>query len=148
MIYLYTDYENLVEKSVTNQRDFFGAMTMSYGFDEIDLKYMKEIDGAVIIDDKTFKIETPFGIGALTDISTGLMTLLNIRYINKVKSNLLVNTISCGDNIFPYIVKESKNNDIRLLYPLDSVICKDKADIIVNDKYRVESFSELRNLEV
>lgn len=144
MIYLYTDYKGLINKAISDHNAIFSKFTVPYGLDEIDLQYMKEIDRAEIINFDTLAIKTPFGITSLENISQGLKILLNIRYLSKTgNTQNLVDIISCGDNILPYIVKESYKYDIRLLSASKALVCKDKADILLNDSIKVDSFSSL-----
>ena len=143
MIYLYTDYENLFNKSITDHDSFF-KKAVAHNMDSVDLKYIKEIDGAEIVNKKPYRIQTRFGIGSLDDLSQGLKVLLNIRYLKKIgKSQELVDIISCGDNIIPYIINESVGCDLRLLTPYRALGDNTRVDIVVNDSEHINSFIEL-----
>lgn len=55
---------------------FFNVNVYGSSFTEEEKKIVKMIDHVDIVDEE--KIITPFGIGSVTDLSTGCKTLLNI----------------------------------------------------------------------
>lgn len=79
-------------------------------------EYLMEIDEAKVVDYNLLKIETPFGICSIRELSTGLKTVMNVLYLKEKPVNqfYLVNIDECGENILPYLFDLVNNTNIAL----------------------------------
>ena len=76
------------------------------GFLERHRDTIYAIDKAIIVNYERLKIETPYGIAGINDLSTGCKTILNIlRFMERgPKYKVLVNVDEAGDNVLEKIL--------------------------------------------
>ena len=85
--------------------------------------------------------DTPF---PLTFISTGLKTLLTIRYLKRNNIAMGVDITGCGANIIEFIFKEINDGSIPVvLRHSDLWDLKNDHSVSVNDKQAVDTISDL-----
>lgn len=95
--------------SIINFNDeYFCGTYMNYSFTDLDKKIIKQIDSAVIIDDD--KIQTPFGIASIEDLSTGCKTLININH----NPNKIISIVECGDNAIDCLFENFYNGEVTV----------------------------------
>ena len=94
--------------------------------DDVDREYMKKYDGAIILDDSTGKIETPYGITDIANLSTGTKILLLSRHVN----NCILNITESGRNIFKDLMHETQLNTSIKLFTLGSAVEMNDGDSI------------------
>lgn len=109
-------------------------------------KYMEEIDGAVILDERLGTIRTPFGVTDLTKLSTGLKALLLVCIYKKRYQKFAINLVECGANVISIIFNEVNDTDIICVLPHTQfdrdLLCPygcTVGGIYVEDKYALAS---------
>lgn len=141
--------EDNKELYILSNDSYFSTYTSQEDFDEIDRMYMKKIDGAQILDQvnnraiKSEVVQTKFGITTLQNLSTGLKTLLNIRYLIKRKISAVVNIDECGENVLIDIFNLVDNEDIELLLHHTEIPKVEDKFFVVNNKHKIDSRREL-----
>lgn len=103
IINVYTTLQDKNDLFVLNNDAYFNIITSTFKFDVTDQKLIRTIDDAVLINN--LKIQSNYGIGNITDLSTGCKTVLNI------KKN--PNKIFCVD--------ESGPNALTEIFKLDDI---------------------------
>lgn len=92
MIDIYTDV-SLVSNLQRNNDLFFNTRTCNEKMTSADIAVMMKIDNAVLKEDN--RIETPYGLGFITNLSTGCKTIINIlKY-----PNIVFSVDECGANV-------------------------------------------------
>lgn len=86
MIDIYTDV-SLVSNLQRNNDLFFNTRTCNEKMTSVDTAVMQKIDHAVLKADN--RIETPYGLGYITNLSTGCKTVINILSIQILYSVLM-----------------------------------------------------------
>jgi len=148
MLRLYTNYDKFDEQKVLRFNDaFFDEKVRDGPFDKTATDYMAYYDEAFIIDYDTdpIKVKTKFGRSTdITNLSTGLKTLLNILYMKQHSNGYeAVEVTECGSNILMDIFREARDAKIPLvLKHLSFPQFKDFA-VRVDDKKLVTNKSEL-----
>lgn len=151
MIKLYSDFKfapDDIEWIRFNDAFFNSKITASKLTDK-DLSMMYEIEGLTLLskEDNLFKSKT--GIIPITNISTSLKTLLNIRWL-KSQSNLSkkygVDITECGSNVLDYVFDEITDGSIPVILRHWDVLGLKNRYIEVNGTVRVKSMNKLYNL--
>lgn len=151
MIKLYTSLNYFDRDTILYDNEaFFKEMVSSKDLERDELDILWEIDKAKLININLDKIETPYGICSLHDISTGCKTAINIMYIMKNISDFgklgAVNVTECGVNALEIIFKNiDKNNyDINLILEHEDDIweCSER-DYIINGKKRIRNLLDI-----
>lgn len=136
MIKLYTSYEKIPsEYKIINSvnSDFNVAITKNQ-LNKKDLELMLEIEGLKnIINSEYFESNT--GIVPIESISTGLKSLLLIRWLKRNKKNekICINITECGRNILDYVFSEIAESDFSVLLMHKNVLRLKDRVISVND---------------
>ena len=146
MIKVYTDKALGGKKLITfNDAHFEQNINPSY-LDETCRKLMKSIDGAEILDEKTWQIETKLGLGNILDLSTGLKTLINIYNLRKTGERGVVDAREVGENLVPTMLKILNGGKISIYIGDLSVMGTRNLDFdfLLNDKYEVKGTKNLR----
>ena len=147
MIYLNTfHYERDKSKYRNNIEDLFATTVMNEELDERDKELLRIIDNATYVNEDTI-----IGFNGCTttinNISRGLKTILVIRwFIKHNKPDISFDISSCGDNVLAELIKEIKDRDVYLLTCNYIMDVDEKVPITVNNKYKVESLSEIVSL--
>ncbi len=140
MIKLYTslDYFNK-DNILFDNEAFFKEMISSKELADDELNILWEIDKAKIVNNKIDKIETPYGICSLKDISTGCKTAINIMFIMKHKEQFhkleAINATECGVNALESIfqIVDKYNYDINIIVEHDDDIWEcSKREYLIN----------------
>ncbi|MBQ8627385.1 MAG: hypothetical protein IJ419_14675 [Agathobacter sp.] len=151
MIKLYSDFKfapNDIEWIRFNDAFFNSKITASKLTDK-DLSMMYEIEGLTLLskEDNLFKSKT--GIIPITNISTSLKTLLNIRWLKR-QSNLTVkygvDITECGSNVLDYVFDEITDGSIPVVLRHWDVLGLKNRYIEINGTVRVKSMNKLYNL--
>lgn len=131
---------------IVDNESFFNNNVFSHSFSKNSLMSMLVIDKAKLLDENTGKIETPFGIADIKDLSTGCKTVLNCIYVNEhpevYPSVKAINATECGWNaieeLFKYI--ETRGCDIAVVIEHDNDLykCNDRV-YILNGKEEIHS---------
>lgn len=147
MIYINTyQYEQDREKYRQNIADLFRTTVMKEELDSREIELIEKIDHAKYMGNNT--IENFMGnITSIEKLSKGLRTLLVIRwFIKHEKKDIIFDISNCGNNVFDYLVEEVGNTDVHFLLCNYSVSGHKQADIIINEKYKINRFSEIPSL--
>lgn len=151
MIKLYSDFKfapDDIEWLRFNDAFFNSKITANMLTDK-DLSIMYEIEGLTLLskEDSLFKSRT--GIIPITNISTSLKTLLNIRWLKR-QSNLSekygVDITECGSNVLDYVFDEITDGSVPVVLRHWDVLGLKNRYIEVNDSTRVKSMNKLYNL--
>lgn len=151
MIRLYTDFKFAPDNIdwIRYNDIFFNSKISAGKLTDKDLSLMNEIEGLILVskEDSLFKSRT--GIILITNISTSLKTLLNIRWLKRQKNiqkTIGVDITECGSNVLDYVFEEVSDGSIPvLLKHWDVLELKDRY-IEVNGKTRVKSMNKLYSL--
>lgn len=152
MINICTSKDKLSKDSIIiDNESFFRNWTVGGCFCQLQKDVMSKIDNAVMIDDNLRKIQTPYGITGVNDLSTGCKTVLNYLYLHdhgdKFKDVYVINAIECGKNALDVLfdVMESQN-ELRIVILLehsDGVASCKKRDYCINNERHVTSLFEM-----
>lgn len=146
MIYVNTySYENNKDKYRFSIEDLFKTTVMNEELDAREVELIKRIDNATVVGRNTVR-NFMGDVTSVENLSRGLKTLLVIRWFIKNKKDLYFDVSSCGNNVFDSLVEEIGNRDAHLLLCNYTVWGDKEADITVNDKYSINSFSKLAGL--
>jgi len=103
------------------------------GFLERHRDMIYAIDKAIIVNYERLKIETPYGIAGINDLSTGCKTILNIlRFMELTpREEVLVNVDESGDNVLKRILALVAGSNISLYisHNTDCIDDKHKFDL-------------------
>lgn len=75
------------------------------------------IDKAKVIDYRLHSIQTPYGITDISNLSTGLKTILNILYMIDTygdRCDMMISISECGGNVYSYLFNIVSSTGIRL----------------------------------
>lgn len=135
MINISTDESKYREDElIKDNESFFNNNVTAKNFTGDSIKVMMTIDKAKLIDAFTGKIETPYGICSIENLSSGCKTVLNYYFI-KLFPNLYpnikaINAIECGCNALEELFKAIENNEdsIEVLLQHDNKLydCSDR----------------------
>lgn len=108
---------------------------------------MYEIENLELYDAENNIFKSPTGLITIESISTGLKTLLNIRWLKRQKlNNYGINITECGPNVLDYVFEEVSDGSLLvLLNHWDILTCKDRY-VEVNGKQRVKTMNNLFNI--
>lgn len=145
MIRLYTSLNFFKpDEILLDNEAFFKNNIGASDISDKGLKAMKLLDGAILLDKNTGKIQTPFGICSIYDLSTGCKTLLNVIYLieyNKYPQVKAINCTECGWNALEQIFELlDETNAFGIIIEHDNELynCSDR-DYLVNDKEHITS---------
>ena len=80
MVRLYTSGKYFKDNEIIIDNDsFFNNNVSAKSLSENSIKVMEEVDHAKLLDQNIGKIETPYGITGIQDLSTGCKTILNCK---------------------------------------------------------------------
>lgn len=140
MIKLYTSLDYFNKNNVLyDNESFFKEMISSKELTDDELDVLWKIDKAKVVNAKLNKIETPYGICSLSDISTGCKTAINVMFIMKHREQFnrleAINATECGVNALESIfqVIDKYNYDINIVVEHDDDIWEcGKRDYLIN----------------
>lgn len=132
---------------IIDNEAFFNNNISAKKFSQTSLDIIQRIDKAKLIDAKTGKIETPYGIASIKDLSTGCKTVLNLIFITEnpelypnVKA---IKATECGWNALEELFKfmdETNKKEIGIIIDHDDDLynCADR-EYLVNDTRKIET---------
>lgn len=139
-------YVNNIKNFRQDHNNMFELTVMNEELDNRDIEIISIVDKAKYIGNNTM-IDRFGNTTSIANLSTGVKILLNVRWLIKNKKEQMpINITSCGDNVFPLLVEEVKDKNVNFLTYNYSILCKDKCNILVNNKYKINSFYELSKL--
>lgn len=152
MIKLFTDIK--LAPSETNwvmvNDAFFDANIAVKKLNKRDKELMYEIEGIKTLDNNSDAVMSRTGIITINEISTGLKTLLNIRFlkrnIERVNKPFGVNITECGKNVLDYVFEEVKGGSMFVLLRHFDVLGLKNRYIEVNGDKRVKTMDALFEL--
>ena len=84
MVRLYTSGKYFKDNEIIIDNDsFFNNNVSAKSLSENSIKVMEEVDHAKLLDQNIGKIETPYGITGIQDLSTGCKTILNCIFLQE-----------------------------------------------------------------
>lgn len=147
MIQIYTStkaVEDLGKKVIKLNDATFERYIKAQTLDKTDLKLMKVIEDVEVIDTDIAKCRGKFGYMNLNNISTGLKTILNIRYLLKHrKTNVSVDVTETGPNVLKYIFQLVDNTPIILILRHREVVGLPDHEYLINGKIRCSTSLDL-----
>lgn len=122
------------DELIKDNESFFNNNVTAKSFNKNSIKIMMNIDNAKLIDVHTGKIETPYGICSIEDLSSGCKTVLNYYFIksfpNLYPNIKAINAIECGYNALEELFKAIEHNEdtIEVLLQHDNKVhnCADR----------------------
>ena len=149
MINIYKSGTNFKgDEIILDNESFFNNNVSARSLTDMSLTVMNEIDKAVLLDKKSGKIETPYGITGIRDLSTGCKTVLNYIFIKenteKYPNVKAIDGTECGwnalDKLFDIIEKEHDSKIIIVLqHDNDLYKCQDR-------KYCIDGITQIDTL--
>lgn len=123
---------------------FYNNVMPNTSFLKSCVKYIKEIDNAVIVDYKLMQAKSEKGVYSIKDFSTGLKTILNVVYLLRKKDTtaIIVNATECGDKVMNILFEIVNNSRIGLYITHDILEMSENFQYYVNDK-KIEDTMEL-----
>lgn len=146
MINLYTNREKLPKniKWIIDIDPYFDGKINATMLGEKDRRLMKEIENVAILDDRFGTCQSDEGVFPLTYISTGLKTLLVIRYLKqKGIPNMGVDISECGPDVIDYIFEEVTDGSLSLLLTHRDILDLKDREINLNNKIVVKTIRDL-----
>ena len=148
MIKLYTDLKYAPKdiEWIRFNDALFNSNIVARKLTDKDFRLMEEIEGVTLVDKETSLFKSKTGLISIDKISTGLKTLLNIRWLKRQNKVYGVDITECGPNVLDYIFEEVTDGSIPvLLRHWDVLDLKDRY-IEVNGKERVRTMNNLYSL--
>ena len=135
-LYTQPQYLKSISPSIISNDEAFLKTKYVNGFLERHRDTIYAIDRAVIVNYSRLKIETPYGIASVDDLSTGCKTMLNILYLMEtgVKEEALVNVDEAGNNVLKRILDLVAGSRISLYITHDTNCINNDRKFILNGK--------------
>ena len=150
MLKLYTDDTKFdIDKILYGNDAVFDAHTCWMSFDKSDQDLMQKYDRASIIDDNKkygASIQTPYGIASVTELSTGLKTLLNLRYMKKMSQYVAIDITEAGENVLLDIFEEAVKSGISVILRHTDIPDFKPLSIMVDDNEVVYEVDRLKQI--
>ena len=150
MLKLYTDDSKFdIDKILYSNDAVFDAHTCWMNLDKSDQDLMQKYDKASIIDDnKMFgaSIQTPYGITRVTELSTGLKTLLNLRHMKKMSQYVAIDVTEAGENVLLDIFEEAVKSGISVILRHTDIPDFRPLSIMVDDIEVVNDVDRLKQI--
>ena len=137
MLRLYTCTNRFKTEEVLYGNDaVFDAFVSDKVFDALDCEFMMKYDGAKIIGDHKVHgriVTTRYGNTLLTNISTGLKTLLNLRHMKDLPQYRIIDITEAGSNMLLDIFKEAMKINIPVILRHSSLPEFSNLPVLVDD---------------
>lgn len=122
------------DELIKDNESFFNNNVTAKDFTDDSIKIMMDIDKAKLLDASTGKIETPYGICNIENLSSGCKTILNYYFIKsfpKLYPNIkAINAVECGWNaleeLFKAVEKNKDKIEVLLQHNNDVYNCKER----------------------
>ena len=137
MIILYTDKSKIPDgyKLIIANDSYFDAYVADNITSE-DLKVMQEIDRVLKYYEESDKIETPYGITNIFDLSTGCKTYINLLHLTE-SDKTVISLNECGANVLNIILDtiNSKRSyqPVYLSIPTEVIKCNKELRFNLNN---------------
>lgn len=139
-IKIYTDKKYLENRMIlVDNESFFKINVVAGEFCEEDLRVMREIDSAELLDKTTGLIKTSYGLTDMNHLSTGCKTILNYFYLQRHRTPYNVIDLSeCGYNalrvLFDLVETQGQIMDFLLMHQDSLDQCGERDYLINNEK--------------
>ena len=138
VVRLYTrpQYLKSISPCIISNDEAFLKTKYANGFLERHRDTIYAIDRAIIVNYSRLKIETPYGIASVDDLSTGCKTILNILRLMEggVNEEALVNVDEAGNNVLKRILDLVAGSRISLYITHDTNCINNDHKFILNGK--------------
>ena len=127
--------------------DYFDRNISLNNLTRSDMDLMQKLENIVVVDEERNMVKTNGTPFPLIYISTGLKTLIIIRYLKRNNiNNVLVDITGCGSNIIEYIFEEITDGSVPIILRHSDLweLKKDRV-ILINDKIVVRTIHKLIN---
>lgn len=142
MVNVYTKYNGSLPV-ITQCDAWFDAFIDISDLDERCEEYIRKIDKAEIIDRNSWTVRTQFGVTDISNLSTGLKTLLIIRVLKLKGESAVVCIDECGTNVKTLVLEEADNSNISLLAHYCGFDLGIEKEFLVDDKHHCRNTVEL-----
>lgn len=132
MVNVYTKYPDSETDFIKKPDEWFKFVSLK-DFDDKCVWYLKELEGAEILDLNTDCVKTPFGVTNISSLSTGFKALVIARLKKNRGEKAVICVNECGENIVKYITEEVDNSCIGLYMSYCAVTLRDKHKFKLND---------------
>jgi len=116
---LYTDKKSFKSTEILSDNDaVFEVYTSRSQIDAVDKEYMMKYDGARIIGENErfgLPIQTRYGITHISNLSTSLKTLLNLRHMQEMPQYKAIDVTSAGENVLIDIFKSAMELNVPII---------------------------------
>lgn len=140
MIKLYTDGDKApTQQVITFIDEKFNSSVRAKMLDNECVALLQKLDNAVIVDVERSRIQTPFGIGQLSDISTGTKVAIIVYLVGVgVLKPATVDVTECGINAMSVAFDLADRYSVPLILhtPIDEL---GDREVLINDKYLVHT---------
>lgn len=135
MINISTDETKYREDElIRDNESFFNNNVNAKTFSDSSVRIMMDIDKAKLIDASTGKVETPYGICGIENLSSGCKAVLNYLFIKRFPNlypNIkAINAIECGSNaleeLFRVIEQNGDTIEVLLQHNNNLYNCSDR----------------------
>jgi hypothetical protein len=139
MIRIYTDKSLCPNMLITLNDKHFNTNVSKEYLDEKCRALMKNVDGAVILDETQWTVKTRFGTGDIRNLSTGVKTLINIYNLIKQKQSGTVDVREVGENLVPMLFNLARNSEISLFTGKCNIVglVDESGDFLVDNTHMV-----------
>lgn len=138
VVRLYTrpQYLKSISPCIISNDEAFLTTKYENGFLERHRDTIYAIDRAAVVNYSRLKIETPYGIASIDDLSTGCKTILNILRLMETggKKEALVNVDEAGNNVLKRILDLVAGTRISLYITHDTDCIDNSRKFILNGK--------------
>lgn len=135
-----------VDEIILDNNAFFDNNISARMMDDTSIQLMQRIDGAELLDARNGKIETPYGITDISDLSLGCKTAINFIFVKNNRGlypNIkAIDATECGWNALEelFTVIENDNSDIAIIIEHDNDLfnCSER-NYYVNGGIKIQS---------
>lgn len=135
-LYTRPQYLKSISPCIFSNDEEFLRTKYAGGFLERHRDTIYTIDRALLVNIRRLKIETPYGVASVDDLSTGCKTMLNILRLMEegVKEEALVNVDEAGNNVLQQILDLVAGTVISLYITHDTDCIDSKRRFLLNGR--------------
>ena len=148
MINIYRNNDSFKgDEIIIDNEAFFNNNISAKMFGKESIDVMQVIDNAHLLNENNGKIETPYGLAGIRDLSTGCKTILNYIFIkehpDKYPNIKAIDATECGwnalDKLFE-VVEKRKDEQIIIVVQHDNDLykCSDR-EYCIDGKNKIQS---------
>ena len=120
MLKLYTDRSSFKNSEILYDNDaVFEVHTSRMQLNEIDKEFMMKYDGVKIVGENErlgLPIQTRYGITHISNLSTSLKTLLNLRHMQAMPQYKAIDVTSAGRNVLVDIFECAMELNVPIIF--------------------------------